>query len=196
MGGFRGGRKICNDFAVKVLVRESTKSAARQADQLISVPVEGSADWLSHIGLTVLSSFSLQHSPVLKLVLFALFFLFCYLFSRVAVVGNVDAGKSTLLGVLTHGELDNGRGFARQKLFRHKHEMESGRTSSVGNDILGFDQEGQVSCCVVNGQNHWRNAFLWWFFLIFCIYLKVFEYQISKKQCSVKKDYSDGNFSC
>ncbi|XP_041959488.1 GTP binding protein 1, like isoform X1 [Alosa sapidissima] len=63
---------------------------------------------------------------------------------RVAVVGNVDAGKSTLLGVLTHGELDNGRGFARQKLFRHKHEMESGRTSSVGNDILGFDQHGQV----------------------------------------------------
>lgn len=59
-------------------------------------------------------------------------------------MGNVDAGKSTLLGVLTHGELDNGRGFARQKLFRHKHEMESGRTSSVGNDILGFDHEGQV----------------------------------------------------
>uniref|UniRef100_A0A1I8N6Q4 Tr-type G domain-containing protein n=1 Tax=Musca domestica TaxID=7370 RepID=A0A1I8N6Q4_MUSDO len=56
---------------------------------------------------------------------------------RVAVVGNVDAGKSTLLGVLTHGDLDNGRGHARQRLFRHKHEMESGRTSSVGNDILG-----------------------------------------------------------
>ncbi|KAM3914716.1 GTP-binding protein 1 isoform 1-T1 [Leptodactylus fuscus] len=63
---------------------------------------------------------------------------------RVAVVGNVDAGKSTLLGVLTHGELDNGRGFARQKLFRHKHEIESGRTSSVGNDILGFDSHGHV----------------------------------------------------
>ena len=64
--------------------------------------------------------------------------------SRVAVVGNVDAGKSTLLGVLTHGELDNGRGHARQKLFRHKHEMESGRTSSVGSDILGFDGSGRV----------------------------------------------------
>lgn len=59
-----------------------------------------------------------------------------------AVVGNVDAGKSTLLGVLTHGELDNGRGLARQKLFRHKHEAETGRTSSVGNDILGFDSIG------------------------------------------------------
>lgn len=63
---------------------------------------------------------------------------------RVAVVGNVDAGKSTLLGVLTHGELDNGRGLARLKLFRHKHEMESGRTSSVGNDILGFDSKGAI----------------------------------------------------
>lgn len=70
--------------------------------------------------------------------------------SRVAVVGNVDAGKSTLLGVLTHGELDNGRGHARQRLFRHKHEMESGRTSSVGNDILGFDSVGKV----VNKPDH------------------------------------------
>ena len=29
---------------------------------------------------------------------------------RVAVVGNVDAGKSTTLGVLTRGGLDDGRG--------------------------------------------------------------------------------------
>ncbi|ALC40574.1 Dgp-1 [Drosophila busckii] len=69
---------------------------------------------------------------------------------RVAVVGNVDAGKSTLLGVLTYGELDNGRGHARQRLFRHKHEVESGRTSSVGNDILGFDGIGNV----VNKPDH------------------------------------------
>ena len=67
-----------------------------------------------------------------------------------AVVGNVDAGKSTLLGVLTHGEMDNGRGLARQKLFRHKHEIETGRTSSVGNDILGFDSCGNV----VNQPDH------------------------------------------
>ena len=33
---------------------------------------------------------------------------------RCAVVGNIDAGKSTLLGVLTHGELDNGQGLARR----------------------------------------------------------------------------------
>ncbi|CAF2993687.1 unnamed protein product [Rotaria socialis] len=63
---------------------------------------------------------------------------------RVAVTGNVDAGKSTLLGVLTHSILDDGRGIARQKLFRHKHEMETGRTSSVGCDILGFDTHGAI----------------------------------------------------
>ncbi|CDW59383.1 GTP binding protein 1 [Trichuris trichiura] len=63
---------------------------------------------------------------------------------RVAVVGNVDAGKSTLLSVLTHGQLDNGRGFARVRIFRHQHEVESGRTSSIGNDILGFDCKGHV----------------------------------------------------
>jgi len=74
---------------------------------------------------------------------------------RVAVVGNVDAGKSTLLGVLTHGELDNGRGHARLKLFRHKHEMESGRTSSVGNDILGFDSTGQVVNRPEHGSLDW-----------------------------------------
>lgn len=74
---------------------------------------------------------------------------------RVAVVGNVDAGKSTLLGVLTHGELDNGRGIARQKLFRHKHEMVSGRTSSVGNDILGFDATGNVVNKPEHGNLDW-----------------------------------------
>jgi len=71
------------------------------------------------------------------------------------VVGNVDAGKSTLLGVLTHAELDNGRGYARQKLFRHKHEMETGRTSSVGNDILGFDSCGKIVNKPEHGSLDW-----------------------------------------
>ncbi|KAI8850688.1 P-loop containing nucleoside triphosphate hydrolase protein [Chytridium lagenaria] len=63
---------------------------------------------------------------------------------RIAVVGNVDAGKSTLLGVLTKDMLDDGRGKARVNLFRHKHEIESGRTSSVGFEIMGFNSKGQI----------------------------------------------------
>lgn len=64
--------------------------------------------------------------------------------TRIAVVGNVDAGKSTLLGVLVKDRLDDGRGRARVNLFRHKHEIESGRTSSVGMEIMGFDTHGEI----------------------------------------------------
>ncbi|KAF9139772.1 hypothetical protein BGX30_007484 [Mortierella sp. GBA39] len=69
---------------------------------------------------------------------------------RVAVVGNV----STLLGVLTKGVLDDGRGKARVNLFRHKHEIDSGRTSSVGMEILGFDAKSVP----VPTMSHGRNA--------------------------------------
>ncbi|KAI0256079.1 hypothetical protein BJV78DRAFT_1278644 [Lactifluus subvellereus] len=63
---------------------------------------------------------------------------------RCAVVGNVDSGKSTILGMLTgtRGSLDDGGGLARVALFEHKHGIESGRTSSVGMEILIFDVAG------------------------------------------------------
>ncbi|KAK7871341.1 hypothetical protein R5R35_007600 [Gryllus longicercus] len=63
---------------------------------------------------------------------------------RVAVLGSADAGKSTLLGVLTQGQLDNGRGRARLNMFRHLHEVQSGRTSSISHEILGFGSQGQI----------------------------------------------------
>ena len=63
---------------------------------------------------------------------------------RICVTGNVDAGKSTLLGVLTKNALDDGRGKARVNLFRFKHELESGRTSSVGTEVMGFDSFGNI----------------------------------------------------
>jgi len=48
----------------------------------------------------------------------------------------VDAGKSTLVGVLTGpvSFLDDGRGLARSRVLRHKHEAETGRTSSIAED--------------------------------------------------------------
>ncbi|CAN9202956.1 unnamed protein product [Alternaria alternata] len=72
--------------------------------------------------------------------------------TRIAVVGNVDAGKSTMLGVLVKGGLDDGRGKARVNLFRHKHEIESGRTSSVGMEIMGFDSKSEVVVSNVAGR--------------------------------------------
>jgi GTPase len=67
-----------------------------------------------------------------------------YIDIKVAVAGNVDSGKSSLLGVLTSGKNDDGRGSARLSIFNFKHEVSSGRTSSIAHHILGFDDKGQV----------------------------------------------------
>ncbi len=58
---------------------------------------------------------------------------------RIAVIGNVDSGKSTLVGVLTKCVLDNGNGLVRQYVFNYPHEKENGRTSSIAQEIMGFD---------------------------------------------------------
>ena len=63
---------------------------------------------------------------------------------RIAMIGNVDSGKSTLVGCLTRAVLDDGRGSARACVFRHDHEREYGRTSSVGVELLGFAKGEQV----------------------------------------------------
>lgn len=62
---------------------------------------------------------------------------------RIAVIGNVDSGKSTMIGVMTSGNLDDGRGSARQRIVRHSHEAESGRTSCASQHILGFDADSK-----------------------------------------------------
>lgn len=63
---------------------------------------------------------------------------------RIAVIGNVDSGKSTLVGVLTKGVMDDGRGYARLKVFNFGHEAQNGRTSSIGQEIMGFDENKKV----------------------------------------------------
>lgn len=50
-------------------------------------------------------------------------------------------GKSTLIGVLTGGKLDDGRGQARSRVFLHPHELGTGRTSAISQHILGFSTE-------------------------------------------------------
>jgi len=56
----------------------------------------------------------------------------------IAVCGPVDAGKSSLIGVLTSGILDNGKGDARNKILVHPHERESGRTSNISYNPLKY----------------------------------------------------------
>lgn len=46
-------------------------------------------------------------------------------------------------GTLIKGDLDDGRGLSRKAVFRHKHEEETGRTSSVATAYMGFDDSGE-----------------------------------------------------
>jgi GTPase len=80
-----------------------------------------------------------------------------YMDLRLAVCGNVDSGKSTLIGVLTRGHLDNGRGLARSNVFQHKHEIETGRTSSIAHQIMGYDSKGEIVNYGLFGTPSWKE---------------------------------------
>ena len=66
------------------------------------------------------------------------------IFLMIPVLGNVDSGKSTLISVLLSNELDDGNSLAMKKICRFKHELETGRTSSISTHVLGFDDKGEV----------------------------------------------------
>lgn len=60
---------------------------------------------------------------------------------RIGVGGNVDAGKSSWVGVITKNILDNGRGYARSFVLKHKHEHETGRTSAVSQQYIRLPEK-------------------------------------------------------
>ncbi|KAK9857844.1 Protein synthesis factor [Penicillium brevicompactum] len=57
---------------------------------------------------------------------------------RISLTGPSTAGKSSLLGALTSSALDNGRGKSRLSLLKHRHEISSGITSSVAQELIGY----------------------------------------------------------
>ncbi|KAI9171910.1 GTP-binding protein 2 [Paramyrothecium foliicola] len=59
---------------------------------------------------------------------------------RVTFTGPTTSGKTSLLGTLSTGTLDNGRGKSRLSLFKHRHEMVSGITSSIAQELIGYKE--------------------------------------------------------
>ncbi|KAF2144624.1 uncharacterized protein K452DRAFT_144737 [Aplosporella prunicola CBS 121167] len=64
---------------------------------------------------------------------------------RVSLTGATMSGKSSLLGSLSTATLDNGRGKSRLSLLRHRHEIASGMTSSVTQELLGYNRSADGS---------------------------------------------------
>ena len=54
----------------------------------------------------------------------------------IAVTGSADSGKSTFIGVLTTGILDDGNGKARESVAKHPHELTTGKTSDISTRIF------------------------------------------------------------
>ena len=63
---------------------------------------------------------------------------------RIGMLGNVDAGKSTITGVLVKNVLDDGRGSVRKHIMRYPHEIERGQTSSVVQHHIRQDSDGKI----------------------------------------------------
>ena len=64
---------------------------------------------------------------------------------RIAVLGNVDSAKTTLVSTITNKILDDGRGFARSKVFKHKHEKDTGRTSSISFKYVKINEQKYIT---------------------------------------------------
>ena len=85
---------------------------------------------------------------------------------RVSLVGSTMSGKSSLLGTLANSILDNGRGKSRLSLLKHRHEMASGVTSSVAQELIGYagyynDEENiaptRIVNCASDGVSSWLD---------------------------------------
>ena len=74
---------------------------------------------------------------------------------KIAVIGNVDAGKSSLIGTLLKGTNDDGRGSNREMIMNYPHERETGQTSSISHQIIGFRDDGTL--IHVNGRSRRDN---------------------------------------
>lgn len=72
---------------------------------------------------------------------------------KICVFGTVDAGKSTTVGCLITGQLDDGAGSARMNVLTHKHELERGQTSYASHRIMGFDEFGNY----INATERYRR---------------------------------------
>lgn len=69
---------------------------------------------------------------------------------RITLTGPTMSGKSTLLGTLTTSTLDNGRGTSRLSMLKHRHEISSGVTSSVSQELLGYADRSTGDVTILN----------------------------------------------
>jgi len=76
----------------------------------------------------------------------------------IAIAGSADSGKSTFIGVLTTGKLDDGDGSARLHVVRHQHEIISKKTSSISSKTIAINDERAVTLIDLCGQEKYLKT--------------------------------------
>ena len=76
----------------------------------------------------------------------------------IAVAGSVDSGKSTFVGVITTGKLDNGDGSARISVARHQHELQSNKTSSIASKSVILKNKKAVTLIDLCGHDRYLKT--------------------------------------
>jgi len=69
---------------------------------------------------------------------------------RISLTGATMSGKSSLLGTLSTSTLDDGRGKSRLSMLKHRHEITSGITSSVTQELMGYAPTPKGDMEVIN----------------------------------------------
>jgi GTPase len=69
---------------------------------------------------------------------------------RISLTGATMSGKSSLLGTLSTSTLDDGRGKSRLSMLKHRHEITSGITSSVTQELMGYSPTPTGDIKVIN----------------------------------------------
>ncbi|KEQ91266.1 hypothetical protein AUEXF2481DRAFT_74684 [Aureobasidium subglaciale EXF-2481] len=69
---------------------------------------------------------------------------------RITFTGATMSGKSSLLGTLSTTTLDNGKGSSRLSMLKHQHEITSGITSSVTQELIGYSPASNGDVHVIN----------------------------------------------
>jgi len=72
--------------------------------------------------------------------------------------GSVDAGKSSFIGTMCTGLLDSGNGSARQTVARHKHEIESGKTSCISSRNLRLPNDKTLTLIDLAGHQKYFST--------------------------------------
>ena len=72
---------------------------------------------------------------------------------RISLTGSTTSGKSSLLGTLSTSTLDNGRGKSRLSLLKHRHEIVSGVTSSLAQELIGYQEVALLPNAVASKTN-------------------------------------------